>query len=105
MISDPSSTWPAVQEAVSYGLPAILAGNLVLFAYVGALTHHTGSTRENFAPLGADTFDGGGFRPATRPNVCIRNPTRQGGNRPHGPRPASPLTPTGGRSHVTARPG
>ncbi|MEU9360910.1 cytosine permease [Streptomyces sp. NPDC048301] len=38
------------------GLLAILIGNLVLFAYVGALSHQAGSTGKNFALLAADTF-------------------------------------------------
>ncbi|RVU27989.1 cytosine permease [Streptomyces antnestii] len=38
------------------GSLAILVGNLVLFCYVGALSHHAGSTGKNFALLTADTF-------------------------------------------------
>lgn len=38
------------------GLLAILVGNLVLFSYVGALSHQAGSTGKNFALLTADTF-------------------------------------------------
>ncbi|MFE1955213.1 cytosine permease [Streptomyces sp. NPDC059524] len=38
------------------GLLAILAGNLVLFAYVGALSHYAGRTGKNFALQAADTF-------------------------------------------------
>ncbi|MGW6159827.1 cytosine permease [Streptomyces sp. NPDC055144] len=38
------------------GLLAILVGNLVLLAYVGALSHHAGGTGKNFALLTADTF-------------------------------------------------
>ncbi|MFI7336624.1 purine-cytosine permease family protein [Streptomyces sp. NPDC050085] len=38
------------------GLLAILAGNLVLFGYVGALSHYAGRTGKNFALQAADTF-------------------------------------------------
>ncbi|MBO1332768.1 cytosine permease [Streptomyces sp. VRA16 Mangrove soil] len=38
------------------GLLAILVGNLVLFGYVGALSHYAGRTGKNFALQAADTF-------------------------------------------------
>ncbi|MFJ8952959.1 purine-cytosine permease family protein [Streptomyces sp. NPDC102381] len=39
-----------------HGLLAILVGNLVLFGYVGALSHYAGRTGKNFALQAADTF-------------------------------------------------
>lgn len=38
------------------GMAAIVAGNLVLFAYVGALSHIAGRTGKNFALTAAETF-------------------------------------------------
>jgi cytosine permease len=42
------------------GIAAILAGNLVLLAYVGALSYLAGKTGKNFALIAAETFGRGG---------------------------------------------
>ncbi|HEY2173521.1 MAG TPA: cytosine permease [Mycobacteriales bacterium] len=46
------------------GIAAILAGNLVLFAYVGALSYLAGRTGENFALTAARTFGRSGTKVA-----------------------------------------
>jgi cytosine permease len=44
------------------GIAAILAGNVVLMAYVGTLSYIAGSSGKNFALTAADTFGSTGFR-------------------------------------------